>query len=359
MTRRFNFGAGPAPMPEVILEEVQQELLDWNGLGLSVMEISHRSPEFIEIAKQAESDFRDLLDLTDSYAVLFLHGGATLQNAMIPLNLSTEGGKADYVNTGHWANRSISEAKKYTDVNIAASSEDKNFTYFPKQSSWSLSKDTAYVHITPNETIGGLRFKGIEDSEVPIVADYSSGILSEVIDVSKFSLIYGGAQKNIGPAGLGFAIIKKDLLGKAQSITPTMLNYSEMHEGGSMYNTPPTFAWYVAGKIFKWLKSKGGVAEMEKLNNRKAKKLYSFIDQSSFYENKINKEDRSIMNIPFQLNDESLNSKFLEESRDAGLLALKGHRSVGGMRASIYNAMPEEGVEALVDFMETFEKERS
>ena len=359
MTRRFNFGAGPATMPEVVLEEVQQELLDWNGLGLSVMEISHRSPEFIEIAKQAESDFRDLLDITDGYAVLFLHGGATLQNAMIPLNLSLEGGTADYVNTGHWAKRSISEAKKYTNVNIAASSEDKNFTYFPKQSSWSLTKNTAYVHITPNETIGGLRFKDLEDSEVPVVADYSSGILSEAIDVSKFSLIYGGAQKNIGPAGLGFSIIKKDLLGKAQSITPTMLNYSEMHEGGSMYNTPPTFAWYVAGKIFKWLKSVGGVSEMEKLNNRKAKKLYSFIDQSDFYENKINKEDRSIMNIPFQLNDENLNSKFLEESRDAGLLALKGHRSVGGMRASIYNAMPEEGVDALVDFMETFEKERS
>ena len=359
MTRRFNFGAGPAAIPEVVLEEVQQELLDWKNMGLSVMEISHRSPEFIEIAKQAESDFRDLLDVTDSYAVLFLHGGATLQNAMIPLNLSPEGGTADYVNTGHWANRSISEAKKYTDVNIAASSEDKNFTYFPKQSSWSLSKNTAYVHITPNETIGGLRFKDIEDSEVPVVADYSSGILSEVIDVSKFSLIYGGAQKNIGPAGLGFAIIKRELLGKAQSITPTMLNYSEMHEGESMYNTPPTFGWYVAGKIFKWLKSMGGVSEMEKINNKKAKKLYSFIDQSDFYENKINKEDRSIMNIPFQLNNEVLNSKFLEESRNSGLLALKGHRSVGGMRASIYNAMPEEGVDALVDFMETFEKERS
>ena len=359
MTRRYNFGAGPATMPDVVLEEVQKELLDWKGMGLSVMEISHRSPEFIEIADKAESDFRDLLDITASYAVLFLHGGATLQNAMIPLNLSSEGGTADYVNTGHWAKRSISEAKKFTDVNIAASSEDKNFTYFPKQSSWSLSKNTAYVHITPNETIGGLRLKGIEDSEVPLVADYSSGILSEVIDVSKFSLIYGGAQKNIGPAGLGFAIIKKDLLGKAQSITPTMLNYTEMHEGGSMYNTPPTFAWYVAGKVFEWLKSKGGVSEMEKLNNKKAKKLYSFIDQSDFYENKINKEDRSIMNIPFQLNDENLNSKFLEESRDAGLLALKGHRSVGGMRASIYNAMPEEGVDALVDFMETFEKERS
>tara|TARA_B100001173_G_scaffold13179_1_gene11096 strand:+ start:969 stop:2048 length:1080 start_codon:yes stop_codon:yes gene_type:complete len=359
VTRRFNFGAGPATMPEAVLEEVQHELLDWKGMGLSVMEISHRSPEFIEIANQAESDFRDLLGITDSYAVLFLHGGATLQNAMIPLNLSPEGGTADYVNTGHWAKRSISEAKKYTDVNIAASSEDKDFTYFPKQSSWSLAKDTAYVHITPNETIGGLRFKDIEDLEVPVVADYSSGILSEVIDVSKFSLIYGGAQKNIGPAGLGFAIIKKDLLGRAQPITPTMLNYSEMHKGSSMYNTPPTFAWYVAGKVFKWLKSMGGVSEMEKLNNKKAKKLYSFIDQSDFYENKINKEDRSIMNIPFQLNNEDLNSKFLEESRGAGLLALKGHRSVGGMRASIYNAMPEEGVDALVSFMETFEKEKS
>ena len=359
MTRRYNFGAGPATMPDVVLEEVQKELLDWKGMGLSVMEISHRSPEFIEIADKAESDFRDLLGITDNYAVLFLHGGATLQNAMIPLNLSPEEGTADYVNTGHWAKRSISEAKKFINVNIAASSENKNFTYFPKQSKWSLSKNTAYVHITPNETIGGLRFKDIEDSEVPVVADYSSGILSEVIDISKFSLIYGGAQKNIGPAGLGFAIIKKDLLGKAQSITPTMLNYSEMHEGRSMYNTPPTFAWYVAGKIFKWLKSMGGVSEMEKLNNRKAKKLYSFIDQSDFYENKINKEDRSIMNIPFQLNDEDLNSQFLEESIDAGLLALKGHRSVGGMRASIYNAMPEEGVEALVDFMKAFEKERA
>ncbi len=270
MTRRFNFGAGPATMPDVVLKEVQQELLDWKGMGLSVMEISHRSPEFIEIAKQAESDFRDLLDIPDSYAVLFLHGGATLQNAMIPLNLSPEGGTADYVNTGHWAKRSINEAKKYTYVNIAASSEDKDFTYFPKQSSWSLSKHSAYVHITPNETIGGLRFKDMKDSDVPVVADYSSGILSEVIDVSKYSLIYGGAQKNIGPAGLGFAIIKKDLLGKAQSITPTMLNYSEMYEEGSMYNTPPTFAWYVAGKTFKWLKSMGGVSEMEKLNNTKA-----------------------------------------------------------------------------------------
>tara|TARA_B100000700_G_scaffold105306_2_gene119008 strand:+ start:50560 stop:51639 length:1080 start_codon:yes stop_codon:yes gene_type:complete len=359
VTRKFNFGAGPATMPDSVLEEVKQELLDWNGLGLSVMEISHRSKEFIEIAKQAESDFRDLLDITDDYAVLFLHGGATLQNAMIPLNLSSEGATAGYVNSGYWAKRSIKEAQKYTKVYIAATSEDKNFTYFPKQSTWSLKENTAYVHITPNETIGGLKFKDLEDSEVPIVADYSSAILSEVIEVNKFSLIYGGAQKNIGPAGLGFAIIKKEILRKAQSITPTMLNYSEMLEGESMYNTPPTFAWYVAGKIFKWLKSMGGVSEIEKLNNKKAKKLYSFIDQSDFYMNKINKEDRSIMNIPFQLNIEDLNSKFLEESKDAGLLALKGHRSVGGMRASIYNAMPVEGVNALISFMETFEKERS
>ncbi len=359
MTRKFNFGAGPATMPDIVLEEVQQELLDWNGMGLSVMEISHRTPEFIEIAKQAESDFRDLLGITNDYSVLFLHGGATLQNAMIPLNLSTQEGIADYVNTGYWANRSINEAKKFTNVNIAASSEDKGFTYFPKQSTWNLSENSAYVHITSNETIGGLRLKEVEELDVPIVADYSSGILSEVIEVSKFSLIYGGAQKNIGPAGLGFAIIKKELLGKSQPITPTMLNYSEMHKGESMYNTPPTFAWYVAGKIFKWLKSMGGISEMEKRNNKKAEKLYSFIDRSDLYENKVNKEDRSIMNIPFQLKNEDLNYRFLEESRDAGLLALKGHRSVGGMRASIYNAMPEEGVDALVGFMEAFEKEQS
>ena len=232
-------------MPNEVLEEVQQELLDWQGLGLSVMEISHRSEEFIEITRQAELDFRELLSINDDYAVLFLHGGATLQNAMIPLNLSPEGGTADYVNSGYWAIRSINEAKKYTNVNIAATSEGENFTFFPKQSSWAIKENTSYVHITPNETIGGLRLKDIADSEVPIVADYSSAILSESIDVSKFALIYGGAQKNIGPAGLGFAIIKKDLLGAAQSITPTMLNYSEMHQGASMYNTPPTFAWYI------------------------------------------------------------------------------------------------------------------
>lgn len=359
MPRKFNFGAGPATMPESVLLEVQEELLDWNGLGLSVMEISHRSPEFIEIAKQAETDFRDLLSIKDDYAVLFTHGGATMQNAAVPLNLAAKDGIADYVNSGHWAKRSMKEAERYTNINVAASSEDNNFNYFPEQNSWTVSEDSSYIHYTPNETIGGLCLRTIEYSNVPIVADYSSGILSEPIDIDKFSLIYGGAQKNIGPSGLGFVIVKKDLLGNAQSITPNLLNYTLIHEGESMSNTPPTFAWYVAGKVFKWLKSLGGVEEIGKINNRKAKKLYQFIDDSNFYENNINKENRSIMNIPFLLRNDDLDTKFLSESKSAGLLALKGHRSVGGMRASIYNGLPEEAVDTLIEFMDDFEKKNS
>ena len=359
MPRKFNFGAGPATMPESVLLEVQEELLDWNGLGLSVMEISHRSPEFIEIAKQAETDFRDLLSITDDYAVLFTHGGATMQNAAVPLNLASKDGIADYVNSGHWAKRSMKEAERYTNINVAASSEHNNFNYFPEQNSWTVSEDSSYIHYTPNETIGGLCLRTIEYSNVPIVADYSSGILSEPIDIDKFSLIYGGAQKNIGPSGLGFVIVKKDLLGNAQSITPNLLNYTLIHEGESMSNTPPTFAWYVAGKVFKWLKSLGGVEEIGKINNRKAKKLYQFIDDSNFYENNINKENRSIMNIPFLLSNDDLDTKFLSESKNAGLLALKGHRSVGGMRASIYNGLPEEAVDTLIEFMDDFEKKNS
>ena len=359
MPRKFNFGAGPATMPEIVLLEVQEELLDWNGLGLSVMEISHRSPEFIEIAKQAETDFRDLLSIKDDYAVLFTHGGATMQNAAVPLNLAAKDGIADYVNSGHWAKRSMKEAERYTNINVAASSEDNNFNYFPEQNSWTVSEDSSYIHYTPNETIGGLCLRSIEYSNVPIVADYSSGILSEPIDIDKFSLIYGGAQKNIGPSGLGFVIVKKDLLGNAQSITPNLLNYTLIHEGESMSNTPPTFAWYVAGKVFKWLKSLGGVEEIGKINNRKAKKLYQFIDDSNFYENNINKENRSIMNIPFLLGNDDLDTKFLSESKNAGLLALKGHRSVGGMRASIYNGLPEEAVDTLIEFMDDFEKKNS
>ncbi len=359
MPRKFNFGAGPATMPESVLLEVQEELLDWNGLGLSVMEISHRSPEFIEIAKQAETDFRDLLSITDDYAVLFTHGGATMQNAAVPLNLASKDGIADYVNSGHWAKRSMKEAERYTNINVAASSEHNNFNYFPEQNSWTVSEDSSYIHYTPNETIGGLCLRTIEYSNVPIVADYSSGILSEPIDIDKFSLIYGGAQKNIGPSGLGFVVVKKDLLGNAQSITPNLLNYTLIHEGESMSNTPPTFAWYVAGKVFKWLKSLGGVEEIGKINNRKAKKLYQFIDDSNFYENNINKENRSIMNIPFLLRNDDLDTKFLSESKNAGLLALKGHRSVGGMRASIYNGLPEEAVDTLIEFMDDFEKKNS
>ena len=359
MPRKFNFGAGPATMPEPVLKEVQEELLDWNGLGLSVMEISHRSPEFIQIAKQAEQDFRDLLSISEDYAVLFTHGGATMQNAMVPLNLASKDGSADYVNSGHWAKRSIKEAQRYTNVNISATSEEEDFRYFPRQESWEFSQNSSYVHYTPNETIGGLCLRSIERSEVPIVADYSSGILSEPLDVNKFSLIYGGAQKNIGPSGLGFVVIKKDLLGNPQPITPNLLNYTLIHEGESMSNTPPTFAWYVAGKVFKWLKSLGGVEEIAKINIRKADKLYTYIDTSEFYENNINEENRSIMNVPFLLVNEDLNDKFLKESKEAGLLALKGHRSVGGMRASIYNGLPEEGVDALVDFMDIFSKENS
>ena len=359
MTRKFNFGAGPATMPEEVLLEVQEELLDWKGLGLSVMEISHRSPEFVEIAKQAENDFRDLLSIPENYAVLFTHGGATMQNAMVPLNLASENGVADYVNSGYWAMRSIKEANRYTGVKIAASSEKEDFSYFPAQDTWQLSNNASYVHYTPNETIGGLSLRSLNHCDVPVVADYSSGILSEPIDVSKFSLIYGGAQKNIGPSGLGFVIVKKELLGNAQQITPNLLNYSLIHEGESMSNTPPTFAWYVAGKVFKWLKSLGGVEEIAKINIRKAQKLYDCIDESNFYSNNIKKENRSIMNVPFLLANEDLNDKFLEQSKGAGLLALKGHRSVGGMRASIYNGLPEEGVDSLVDFMDLFAKENS
>ena len=359
MPRKFNFGAGPATMPESVLLEVQEELLDWKGLGLSVMEISHRSPEFIEIAKQAESDFRDLLSISEDFAVLFTHGGATMQNAMVPLNLAKSDGVASYVNSGHWAKRSIKEAERYTNVRIAASSEDDNFTYFPEQSSWSLDEESSYVHYTPNETIGGLCLRTLDSSPLPIVADYSSGILSEPIDIEKFSLIYGGAQKNIGPSGLGFVIVKKELLGSPQPITPNLLNYTLIHEGESMSNTPPTFAWYVAGKVFQWLKSIGGVKAIAEINYRKANKLYDFIDNSDFYSNQINPENRSIMNVPFLLLNDNLNDVFLEESNEVGLLALKGHRSVGGMRASIYNGLPEEGVDALLNFMEAFENKYS
>ena len=357
MTRKFNFGAGPATIPTSVLEEVKEELLDWRGRGLSVMEISHRSDFYQEIALEAERDFRDLLGVPESYSVLFTHGGATLQNSAIPLNLSSPEGEASYINSGHWATRSINEAKKYTNVIIAASSEESEFTFFPKQSSWKISEQSDYIHITPNETIGGISLREIKEETIPLVADYSSSILSEPIDIEKFGLIYGGAQKNIGPAGLGFVIVSRDLIGDPQNITPSPMNYSLLSESSSMYNTPPTFSWYVAGKVFKWLKNKGGVKAIAQINQKKAEKLYNFIDKSDFYFSNIEVTSRSIMNIPFLLKDKDLNDKFLKNSTQNGLLALKGHRSVGGMRASIYNAMPEEGVDYLISFMAQFEKD--
>jgi len=354
-SRKYNFGAGPATMPTEVLLEVQEELLDWNGMGISVMEISHRSPEFTKIAEEAESDFRDLLSIPENYAVLFTHGGASLQNAMIPLNLSKQG-IVQYVDSGYWASRSIKEASKFCEVGIAASSKDKDYSYFPSQESWQIDKTANYIHITPNETIGGVAMRSFNDTTIPLVADFSSSILSENLDVSKFGLIYGGAQKNIGPSGLGFVILNKDLIGHAMDGTPSMLDYQVINEGKSMFNTPPTFPWYVAGKVFKWLKSLGGVDEISKINVRKANKLYEFIDNSDFYSNNIQKDSRSIMNIPFLLRNEDLNESFLQNSKEAGLLALKGHRSVGGMRASIYNALPEEAIDTLIEFMSSFEK---
>ena len=357
MARKINFGAGPAALPSSVLEEVKEELLDWKGKGLSVIEISHRSDDYQELASKAEEDFRDLLAIPETYAVLFTHGGATLQNAAIPLNLSSKDGEARYVNSGYWARRSISEARKYTNVKIAATSEESNFSFFPPQFSWEISDNSDYLHITPNETIGGIALRDIKAETTPLVADYSSSILSEPIEVRSFGLIYGGAQKNIGPAGLGFVIVKKELLGSAQDVTPSPMNYSILEESSSMYNTPPTFSWYVAGKVFRWLKGKGGLKAIGQINQRKAKKLYDFIDKSDLYTNKIQESSRSIMNIPFLLEKEDLNNKFLSDSSNNGLLELKGHRSVGGMRASIYNAMPEEGVDSLIEFMKLFEKE--
>ena len=357
MTRKYNFGAGPAALPLPVLEEIREELLDWKGLGLSVMEISHRSDEFMNLASEGRSDFIQLLKIPEEYCVLFLHGGATLQMAMIPLNFSQKEGQAEYVNSGYWAQKAIKEARKFIQVNIAASSETSNFNFFPPQKSWQIQSNSSYIHITPNETIGGIRLANLERMDLPIIADYSSGILSGPLNVGNFGVIYGGAQKNIGPAGLGFAVIRKDLLDNVQDRTPTMLNYQTYFEHSSLYNTPSTFSWYVTSKVLKWLLKLGGLEKVSTINHRKAKKLYSLIDNSDFYKNNIQESSRSIMNIPFSLEDESLNLKFLEDASKAGLLALKGHRSVGGMRASIYNAMPEEGVDSLIDFMTSFEKE--
>jgi len=355
MTRVFNFCAGPAALPTPVLEKASAEMLDWQGKGLSVMEMSHRSPEYVSIAQKAEQDLRDLMSIPDNYKVLFMQGGATAQFAMIPMNLLRGKATADYINTGQWSAKAIKEAKRYCDVNVVASAEDKNFTYAPAQQDLKLNPEAAYVHYTPNETIGGVEFDYVPDTgDVPLVADFSSSILSEHIDVTKFALIYAGAQKNIGPAGLCIVIVREDLLGDVLVGTPTAMNYQVAADNGSMYNTPATYSWYLAGLVFQWLKDQGGVDAISKVNERKAKKLYEFIDSNAFYSNPVAINNRSKMNVPFVLKDDALDKIFLAEAEKAGLLNLAGHRSVGGMRASIYNAVPEEAVDALIAFMADF-----
>jgi len=355
--RVFNFSAGPAVLPESVLRRAADEMQDWHGSGMSVMEMSHRGKEFISIFEKTEADFRQLLNISSDYSVLFLQGGALAMNALIPMNLLGDKTTADYVNTGEWSKKSIQEAKKYCTVNVVASSEDQDFTYVPAQADWKLNKNAAYVHVCTNETIGGVEYQWVPDTvDVPLVADMSSHILSREMDVSRYGVIYGGAQKNIGPAGLTFCIVRKDLLGRALDITPTIFNWSEQAEHDSMVNTPPTYSIYIAGLVFEWLIQQGGLVQIEKMNIAKANLLYEYFDSTQFYHSPVRKADRSRMNVPFWLQDEALNEKFLSGAQQRGLLQLKGHRSVGGMRASIYNAMPIEGVRTLVDYLKEFER---
>lgn len=355
MTRVFNFSAGPAMLPQAVIERARDEMLDWNGSGMSVMEMSHRGKEYMSIAKKAETDLRDLLAIPSNYKVLFLQGGASSQFAMVPMNMLRGKGKADYINTGDWSIRAIHEAEKYCSVNVAATTKPGNFTTVPSQAELKLSSDAAYVHYCPNETIRGVEFPYIpETNGLPLVADMSSSILSRPIDVSKFDLIYAGAQKNIGPAGLTVVIVREDLLGHTVAGTPTMFDYKIHADHESMYNTPATYSWYLAGLVFEWLKDLGGLSAMEAINQRKAAKLYAAIDNSGFYTNPVARECRSLMNVPFMLPREELDEPFLKEAKQVGLTTLKGHRLLGGMRASIYNAMPEEGVDALISFMGDF-----
>jgi phosphoserine aminotransferase len=355
--RVFNFSAGPAVLPEAVLRQAAAEMLDWHGSGMSVMEMSHRGKEFVGIAAKAETDLRKLLSIPASYKVLFLQGGAIAENALVPMNLVVGRTAADYVNTGEWSKKSIKEARKYCTVNIAASAEDRNFTYVPARETWKLDPAAAYVHVCTNETIGGVEYQWTPDTgAVPLVADMSSHILSRTIDVAKYGVIYGGAQKNAGPAGLTLVIVRDDLLDRALPITPSAFHWKEQAANDSMVNTPPTYAIYVAGLVFEWLLRGGGVAAIEARNIAKAKLLYDCLDRSEFYLSPVRKEDRSRMNVPFKLRDPSLDEAFLQGAKERGMVQLKGHRSVGGMRASIYNAMPIEGVQTLVSYLEDFER---
>jgi len=354
--RVFNFAAGPATLPLEVLEQAQSELIDWKRSGMSVMEVSHRSKAFVSVAEQALADLRDLLGVPTNYKILFLQGGATGQFAFIPMNLAGPDSTADYVNTGQWSKKAIGEAKRYCKVNVAADAGG-NYSTVPKQASLKLTPGASYFHYTPNETIGGVEFNYVpQTGAVPLVADFSSTILSRPIDVSKFALIYAGAQKNIGPSGLVVVIVRDDLMGKARAGTPSIFDYKAMADDNSMLNTPPTFGWYMAGLVFQWLKKQGGLAALGERNREKAAKLYAAIDTSSFYANPVEKESRSWMNVPFTLAKPELEKSFSEGAAKAGLTNLEGHRSVGGMRASIYNAMPMAGVEALIGFMQEFER---
>jgi phosphoserine aminotransferase len=356
--RVFNFSPGPAVLPEPVLRKAAAEMLDWHGSGMSVMEMSHRGKEFIGIHEKAQADLRTLLAIPANYKVLFLQGGAIAENAMVPMNLVGTRTVADYVNTGSWSTRAIKEAKKYCTVNIAASSADKNFTYVPARESWKLTPGSAYVHVCTNETIGGVEFQWTPDTgDIPLVADMSSHILSRPLDVAKYGVIYGGAQKNAGIAGLTLVVVRDDLLDRALPTAPSVFHWKEQAEGDSMVNTPACYAIYMAGLVFEWLLEQGGLTAIEKKNIAKARLLYDCLDQSKFYLSPVRKEDRSRMNVPFKLPDPALDEAFLKGAKERGMVQLKGHRSVGGMRASIYNAMPTEGVQALADYMREFEKQ--
>ena len=360
MARVYNFSAGPSMLPEAVLKTAAAEMLEYGTSGQSVMEMSHRSKEYDAIIKAAEADLREIMNIPDNYEVLFLQGGASTQFAMIPLNLMTKNGKADFVITGQWANKAYKEAARYGNARAVASSADKTYSYIPKVTAADFDPEADFVHICMNNTIYGTKWNNLpETGDVPLIADISSCILSEPIDVSKFGVLYAGAQKNVAPAGLTIVIIRKDLIGNAMDITPTMLNYATHSENGSMFNTPPCYTIYIAGLVFKWIKELGGLEKIAEINRKKAKILYDFLDNSKLFKGTVVPEDRSLMNVPFITGNEELDAKFVKESKEAGFVNLKGHRSVGGMRASIYNAMPVDGVEKLVEFMKKFESENA
>ncbi len=360
MSRVYNFSAGPSMLPEEVLKKAQAEMVEYGSAGMSVMEMSHRSKDYEEIINGCEALVRELMNVPDNYKVLFLQGGASSQFAMIPMNLGNKNKKCDIVITGQWAKKAAAEAKRYITVNEIASSADKTFSYIPKLDKSKFSKDADYFYICMNNTIYGTKFNELPDTgDIPLVADISSNVMSEVMDVSKFGMLFAGAQKNLGPAGVTLCIIREDLIGNAMDITPTMFNYQIHADNGSMYNTPPTYAIYIMKLVLEWIKEKGGIAAIQKINEEKAKILYDFLDSSKMFKGTVVKEDRSIMNVPFVTGNEELDAKFVKAAKEAGFVNLKGHRTVGGMRASIYNAMPVEGVAALVEFMKKFEAENA